>query len=373
MGTRGEFRAVYGSIWTGDTGRQIKAAGKEAQILALYLVTCSHSNMIGVYHLPLAYAAYDTGLTLDEIAAARQVLEGLTFAVYDDASEWVFVVNGYGYQCADAEGRLPSKAADKRLVGALALFRQVPGSLQARFAQRYGSPFEAPSKPLPTPIEPPSKPVPSTEPRPEPVQNHTQNGAGAPARVCGPSEAANPEHEPPTDTAGEAWNDWRDAWGQNARRRPLPLVPVNGDQPRLAEIGRRYPDQAHRRALMAAYFTSRHKPLLEKPYSIGMFLYWSTWLDENEPTLRRPAPANELTTWDRIVERLGLRLNQHEIYTWLKPLVVLHEDGATLTVSGAEAGFVERHWRPWLDAAAEEVRAGLHVRLVEGEKARLSA
>jgi hypothetical protein len=332
-------------------------------------MTSSHGNLAGLYYLPWAYAEHDTGLTTVEIQAARQALEQLDFIVYDDEGEWIWVVNGYFHQCATEAGKLPSKADDKRLVGALAIVREAPSKLQAGFARRYGGPFEAPSKPLRSPFEAPSGTETETETRDRDTQ--TDASAGAPARVCGPSAPARDEPDQPTDTAGEAWNDWRGAWGLNPRRRVLPLTPINGDLPKLAEMAKRYPNPGHRRALLAAYFASQHKPLLEKPYSIGMFLYWATWLDDHEPIRRQTPSAGEPSTWDRILERLSLQMNQLMLQRWFPPLRVVQETESDLLVSAGEAAaFIERNFRGALDQASEDVRPGLRVRLADSEPAQ---
>ena len=43
----------------------LKAKGTEAVIVAMYLMTCQHANMLGLYHLNPAYITADTGLPLE--------------------------------------------------------------------------------------------------------------------------------------------------------------------------------------------------------------------------------------------------------------------------------------------------------------------
>lgn len=49
-----DYGSVSPQFWIGKTGKALR--GKpEAQLLALYLMTCPHANMIGVFHCPVMY------------------------------------------------------------------------------------------------------------------------------------------------------------------------------------------------------------------------------------------------------------------------------------------------------------------------------
>ena len=58
-----DYAKVSPQFWIGKTGKAIKKAGPEATIVALYLMTCPHANMIGLYYVPLMYIAHETGLS----------------------------------------------------------------------------------------------------------------------------------------------------------------------------------------------------------------------------------------------------------------------------------------------------------------------
>jgi hypothetical protein len=56
-----EYARVSPQIWLGETGRKLRGY-PEAQIVAYYLLSSPHANMIGLYYLPIIYLAHETGL-----------------------------------------------------------------------------------------------------------------------------------------------------------------------------------------------------------------------------------------------------------------------------------------------------------------------
>lgn len=44
------YGIVKPAFWNGETGRQIRAVGADAQLVALYLMTNPHANAIGMYY-----------------------------------------------------------------------------------------------------------------------------------------------------------------------------------------------------------------------------------------------------------------------------------------------------------------------------------
>jgi len=70
----------------------------EARLLAFYLLTCEHRTVEGLFRLPAAYIAEDTGWSLDRIEAAFRTLERDGFVERDSASKMVLVVNALRFQ-----------------------------------------------------------------------------------------------------------------------------------------------------------------------------------------------------------------------------------------------------------------------------------
>ena len=55
---------VSPQFWIGETGKLLRGDAN-AQLLALYLMTCPHSTMTGVFHCPILYMAHETGMGLE--------------------------------------------------------------------------------------------------------------------------------------------------------------------------------------------------------------------------------------------------------------------------------------------------------------------
>jgi hypothetical protein len=134
------------AFWTGITGKAITAAGKDARIVAAYLLTCEHANMFGFYRLPLLYATEETGLKRREILAALAQLKSANFAIYDQATEFVWIVEMARFQLGLLPGEM-LKEADKRAKGAARLYKQLPsnpflGPFYDRYSQILGLPIK---------------------------------------------------------------------------------------------------------------------------------------------------------------------------------------------------------------------------------------
>jgi hypothetical protein len=132
---------AYGKVtprfWTGPTGRRIRAAGPATQVVALYLLTSPHANMLGLYYLPLPYVCHETGLSPGTVTEAVAALEAGDFCRYDPATEFVWVVEMARYQVGE---RLAPR--DKRVSGvARALARLPENPFKGPFVQRYGDAF----------------------------------------------------------------------------------------------------------------------------------------------------------------------------------------------------------------------------------------
>lgn len=127
------------------------------------------------------------------------------------------------------------------------------------------SPVTVPVTPLQPALVMPLKPLGTTNYELRTPNNERRTERSAPA--------------PPGSTSS-VWDEWRAEWHANPKRRPLPLTPVNGDVPKFAEVARRFPDEAGRRALLHAYFGTENREILKNPFSVGWFLHWADKLQE---------------------------------------------------------------------------------------------
>src|SRR5260370_37234774 len=64
---------------------------RDAKLLAAYLLTGPHTNMIGCFRLPLAYVANDLDFSSEFAKVAIAELEGVNFCKYDSAYSWILL------------------------------------------------------------------------------------------------------------------------------------------------------------------------------------------------------------------------------------------------------------------------------------------
>lgn len=106
-------------------------------VLALYLLTSPHSNMIGIYYLPLPYIAHETSLPLKKLPGLLEVLRQCHFAYYDQLEDTVFVVEMARWQIAQT-----LRASDNRRVMVVKEVASIKHqTFQKLFYDRYAAPF----------------------------------------------------------------------------------------------------------------------------------------------------------------------------------------------------------------------------------------
>ncbi len=194
MKTR-EFVKLSPTFWTGPTGRQLRKAGAEVQLVALYLMSSPHTNYSGLFQLPLNYIANDTGLSLEAVRKALSAIESVGFARYDETSECVWIVEGAKWQLGEL------KPADKRVAGLQKEFDAVPADCpyKVEFLAKHGKALclsskaakaQAPKQAELVPVAPPAA-TQATEPSEpaEPAQDEP-----AEVRFIKPGDDARYEH-----------------------------------------------------------------------------------------------------------------------------------------------------------------------------------
>jgi hypothetical protein len=135
-----DYARVRSTFWTGPTGRRLAKAGRDAQVLALYLFSGPQSNMTCLYYLPMVTLCHEATFEPDDARRTLDLLATLRYAYYDPRAELVWVVEGAKYQISDV-----LHASDKRVKGIL---RELRPFLAHRFAhgfyQKYREPFSLP-------------------------------------------------------------------------------------------------------------------------------------------------------------------------------------------------------------------------------------
>jgi hypothetical protein len=103
------YRTIDTACWTDPKVKELTPDGK---LLFLYLITNDHSHMTGIYHLPLSYAAHETGLKRRELDTLCHTLSRVGLAHYDRVFEVVWVVKMFDRQ---ARGQKNATAAAAHL------------------------------------------------------------------------------------------------------------------------------------------------------------------------------------------------------------------------------------------------------------------
>ena len=187
-----DYGKVSPQFWIGKTGKALRRQGPDAQLVALYLMTCPHANMLGLYYVPKMYIAHETGLGPE---AAAQGLAGCIaagFCAYDETSEMVWVGEMAKYQIAES-----LKEKDLRSKGVQNEYDSLPENpyLDA-FYDKYGAAFcmASPRDPSSS-VEAPVKPLASQEQEQEQEQKQEQkqdHSPAAPKKSRAPSKTTLP-------------------------------------------------------------------------------------------------------------------------------------------------------------------------------------
>lgn len=131
-----DYGKVAPGFWTGSTGRAIRG-NTTTQLVALYLLTNPHANMLGLYYLPLTFLAHEVGIPSEGASKALESLSEAGFCAYDNEAEHVWVFAMAKYQVAEF-----LKEADNRVAGVRREYAALPdNAFLAPFFDRYGAAF----------------------------------------------------------------------------------------------------------------------------------------------------------------------------------------------------------------------------------------
>jgi hypothetical protein len=134
------FGTVKPTFWNGATGRAMRDAGADVQLLALYLLTNPHANMIGLYYLPLVFVRTELAMSMAQIIKSIDRLTEFPFALYDKDSEMVWVIEMARYQLGDA-----LQPHDHRVKALGRIYREMPDNVfLSPFFDRYGECYHMP-------------------------------------------------------------------------------------------------------------------------------------------------------------------------------------------------------------------------------------
>ena len=162
-----DYGKVLPEFWTGETGRMLREAGRDCQLVAAYLITCPNANMIGLYHLPLPLLCHHLGLTKEGASKALQRVQATGFASFEGVTETIFVPQMARIQIGDTLGVKDNR--HKWVMNELRKWRK--SEFLKDFYRIYAEPFNLPDT---IPFEAPSKPLRSQEQEQEQEQEKEQ-------------------------------------------------------------------------------------------------------------------------------------------------------------------------------------------------------
>lgn len=111
-----DYGKVNTAFWGSD---DIRALSDDGKLLALYLMTGPHTNLIGCFRVPDGYVSEDLGWDVERVSEGFQNLQENGFATRDPRSKWVFIHKFLKWN--EIENPNQGKAAVK-------LFDQIPAS-----------------------------------------------------------------------------------------------------------------------------------------------------------------------------------------------------------------------------------------------------
>jgi len=131
-----DYAKVSPHFWTGSTGKQLRKC-PESIVVAMYLMTCPHANMLGLYYMPLLYVAHETGLGMEGASKGLEWACNAGFCSYDETSEMVWVHEMARFQIAEK-----LKDTDKRSIGVQNEYNSLPSNpYLTRFFDKYSQAF----------------------------------------------------------------------------------------------------------------------------------------------------------------------------------------------------------------------------------------
>jgi hypothetical protein len=143
-----DYGKVHSTFWSSQT---IAALSDDGKLLALYLMTCGHGTIAGVFRLPDGYISEDLGATwtAERLGGAFTDLEKNEFAKRCPTSKWVWIIKHLDWN-------RPENPNQRKAVTKIALSVPSQCSWHGDFVKASASIIGLPStveEPLPNPSE----------------------------------------------------------------------------------------------------------------------------------------------------------------------------------------------------------------------------
>lgn len=192
-----DYGRVFGAIWASE---DFRALSEDGRALVLYLLTCQHGTLAGVFRLPDGYVAEDLQWSSERVAEGFRNVASKGFATRCESTKWVWI--GKYLEWNPLENPNQRKAAAK-------LADKVPGECQWRqdFRRVCGPSIGLQPEPLQNPSPTVPKPVLGAV---EGTGEGTGTGGGAAAAPPSAADAPAPRGTrlSPSWALPKAWGEW---------------------------------------------------------------------------------------------------------------------------------------------------------------------
>jgi hypothetical protein len=212
-----DYSKVSPQFWIGSTGKKLREKGMETQLVSLYLMTCSHANMLGMYYLPKIYISHECGISLEGATKGLKGAIEAGFCSYDDHSEVVWVHEMALYQIGE---QLVEK--DLRVKGVRNEYAAQPESPYLKpFFDKYKDRFLMDQC---RDVKAPKKPLASQEQEQEHYQEQEQEAVTG----IGAEKSAPPQKDTELQAACKStWKAYSDAYFDRYGTEPVRNAKVN--------------------------------------------------------------------------------------------------------------------------------------------------
>jgi hypothetical protein len=233
-----DYGKVYTAFWTSEDTRNLSEDGR---ILAIYLLTCTHGNMLGCFRLTDAYAADDLKWGIERVSKGFEELYTNGFSYRCNKTFWVFIRQylkwnqfenpNVGMAAGKLFDALPIPTSVKPLL-ALALRENCPRFPMVkldefeRYLEPFANPFTLISKTVVGVVVGATAPTEAVTAAPE--ETSCDGASATPQKKVSPIK-------PESETAS-TWNSYSDAYFDRYGAEPVRNATVNGQ---LANFVRR--------------------------------------------------------------------------------------------------------------------------------------
>lgn len=277
--------------------------------LGLYLLTCEHRNLEGLYRLPKPYIAADLGWPARKVEETLATICDAGFAVYDEDAEMVLIPKALKHQAPSTPNQIKGAITQLERIPRTSLwdaFRIACASHCPKLAEAIAMRWESEGE--------------------GDADASSRARAGSPAPTSSSSSSSSSEHPQPLASEGSEQAD--------------PLSRKRAERARNGS--RRRVDVQALAAEEAAAAAGRLSPPSEQ----------------------------DSATWERLATALRDSMSESTFAQWFEPIRVIAREGDTLLVRGAGGGF-EQHERV-IRRVGEQMGVSVRVATAEEASAALA-